>query len=809
MASGGMQHGGGGGTGNAQSIRARLVLADQLTQDGDLIQAATVYAQVAESYAAADRVQEALAIITRAQSLGDHWFTTASVGPVIEQIGEAAVPLCTRAAEQHWRCGRVGEALQFYFQATQLDPSDATALIRLAQAYQHQGLSAEAAATFVIASRRLLEQYNDADFIAVAEQLLGIDGGHADTLRDLARAYLRVGEPRRAVAKLTALMQSVPEDPVGYEILAQAFACIGKVDVALSVLTKLTHDLRGGGNVEEATDLLWRAGHWLPNDLEFLRSVNALTAETSTPEPSQDSEVHVESVREGVMMLGPEDVGTLDESGVYRDREGTNMLSLEDIAFEAGELSSRARPAAKPQVPAAQVPVAKPQAPVAQPPSTAADITTAEAPAAEAKKPMTRRERRAAAYAAAQRDAPDTDDDEPRTLLMDDSIKGGLAGAGGPATPPPASPPPAAPARPLNKPILTKQEGTIVLNLRDLAVVGASREEAVVLDVSDIDEDSPDYRLPELIIDEDSGELDVDPSDLHSVRQMTPAPPPVRPASRPPSRPAKAPRAPAAVARPALPSISSGRSAADNDAFDQAATLPPGAMRGRPKLDPRDLEEEPPTAMRSGAHGADPELELDPDAALELEFEAAFESEPEEEVDLDVDAELEFEPEAELEAALQVDAAPEPELEALELEVEPEAEAEPAEPPPEAESAEESADDPLDGLFKKRRTGRDRSASLVDKLSVKASQRARRRKRIAPQTSTAPQQVVPARGHTTVTATAPQAVIPLQPQSPAPVEQTAVAPAPTEPSPPARKQKSRKAGVRWDKPSAPKRDKPQ
>ncbi|MEM6992180.1 MAG: tetratricopeptide repeat protein, partial [Myxococcota bacterium] len=318
--------------GNTRSIRARLVLADQLTRDGDLTQAASVYAQVAESYASAGRAQESIAIATRSQQLGPAWFTIKTVGKVLDRLQAQGVPVCTRAAEAHWRAGRVTEALQFYYQATQLDPDDAPALIRLAQAYEHQTLYKEATATFVVASRRLLQQGSTTDFIAVAEQILRIDGGHAATLRELAKAYLHVGEPRRAVAKLTALMQVVPEDPAGYEILAQAFACIGKEDVALSVLTRLSDDLRDQGLDDDAADLLWRASRWLPDNLPFQRKVAALANDEIPTKVTDDDEGS--NAREGVMTLGPEDMSQLDEdSGVYRDREGTNMLSLQDIAI--------------------------------------------------------------------------------------------------------------------------------------------------------------------------------------------------------------------------------------------------------------------------------------------------------------------------------------------------------------------------------------------------------------------------------------------------------------------------------------------
>ncbi len=667
-----------GSGGNTRSIRARLVLADQLTRDGDLTQAASVYAQVAESYASAGRAQESIAIATRSQQLGPAWFTIKTVGRVLEQLETAGVPVCTRAAEAHWRAGRVTEALQFYYQATQLDPNDAPALIRLAQAYEHQTLYKEATATFVVASRRLLEQGETTDFIAVAEQILRIDGGHAGTLRELAKAYLHVGEPRRAVAKLTALMQVVPEDPAGYEILAQAFACIGKDDVALSVLARLSDDLRQQALDDDAADLLWRASRWLPDNLGFQRKVAALANNEVPTRVTDDEEDDAgnKSTREGVMTLGPEDMSQLDEdSGVYRDREGTNMLSLEDIAVLDDLMNTGLRGDGGSNT------------------VTRADMPN---PPMPPKRPAPRRE-----------------PEEPPTRVMDDAPTRVPPGSDDALTRvPPGSGRRAAKGRPpavgRKRPMLTKHEGTIVLDLRDLAVVGESREESVVLDISDVEESESQYRLPDLIVDEESLEIELEPNDLVTISKKMPAPPPLATAIRPQRTP-KAPTTPVKVARPALPPLSQ---AGGHHLDDDAPTLPPGVMPGKPQFSAEDVDDEKPTAMMA------------------------------------------------------VDAA-----------------------------------DVMKDLFKKKRTGRDRSASLLDKLGPKKPRKsakssvpkstARKGRTRPPATTTAPQSVIK------------PSMLPEQ-DKPAVTGNTQVTARPKE-----RKAKpAAKSGVRWQKPTAPKRGKP-
>ncbi|MBL4687228.1 MAG: hypothetical protein JKY37_21710 [Nannocystaceae bacterium] len=693
-----MASGPNGGAGNTRSIRARLVLADQLTRDGDLMQAASVYAQVAHSYASAGRAQESVAIAVRAQQLSPEWFTVKTIGNVLTQLQAAGVPLCTRAAEAHWRTGRVTEALQFYYQATQLDPEDAPALIRLGQAYENQTLYKEATATFVVASRRLLEQGLTPDFIAVAEQILRLDGGHAPTLRELAAAYLHVGEPRRAVAKLTALMQVVPEDPAGYEILAQAFACIGKEDVALSVLTRLADELRDEGLNEDAADLLWRASRWLPNDRAFQRRVAAL-ANDEVPTTVTSDEADESMIRSGVTTLGPEDISQLDEnSGVYRDREGTNVLSLDDIALLDDLLVTGLRGEAGAG--------AVTRAEILDTPKPPKRIGATKRPAVHA--PSMRDRGPSRSRPRAFEDGPPTRviDDGPPTLVKDDAQT---------RIPPPRDPsrqgdgrPPALRKKTARPPILTKHEGTIVLDLRDLAVVGESREESVVLDISDVEQ--TEYRLPDLIVDEESLEIDLEPTDMVTINKRMPAPPPLKTAIRPHRTP-RAHTAPVKIAHPKLPPLSraaGGRRPLD----DEAPTLPPGVMAGKPQLSDVDLDDEQPTAMMA---------------------------------------------------------------------------VNPA--------------DIMKDLFKKKRTGRDRSASLLDKLGPKPA-----RKRTQPVAAAQPSKPATARRsrRRTATTTAPQAVVQasvLPPQDePAVTGDAQVTKRPTQPS--------SKAGVRWKKPTAPKRGKP-
>src|SRR5690606_13474757 len=132
--------------------------------------------------------------------------------------------------------GRLGDGLHMLRLGAEIDERNPEVRRRLAQIYLGQHMTREAVTNLVEAGRLLLAAGNNAEYVEVAELLLRHDPRHLETLRELPRVYLRVGEPQRAVVKLSDLMRVSPGDTLGYEILAHAFAVIGRVPTALSVL---------------------------------------------------------------------------------------------------------------------------------------------------------------------------------------------------------------------------------------------------------------------------------------------------------------------------------------------------------------------------------------------------------------------------------------------------------------------------------------------------------------------------------------------------------------------------------------------
>jgi tetratricopeptide (TPR) repeat protein len=324
---------------SAQDIRHKLQLAEHLFQCGDAMRAADLYLEVGAAYAHKARVQEAIAICYRALHIDPSRLIEVAVGHTLRQIGRTAAPVAGQAAEHHLAHGNVVEALRMARLAVELEPGDALLRVRTAEILLAQHQYPQAVAALFDAGGRLLADGNNADFLAVAEQILSIDAYHAPTLREMARTHLRLGEPHLAVARLATLHKAAPQDPASYEILAHAFASIGRTPKALAILTRLVHDLRDEGHEDGAQQMLDRAKWWRQGDEPYQRTLLALR----TPAPPPTAPV---APREATVMLSIDDIMIQDIAiEPERDLEGTLILAIDDIAFVEASRHRARRPA--------------------------------------------------------------------------------------------------------------------------------------------------------------------------------------------------------------------------------------------------------------------------------------------------------------------------------------------------------------------------------------------------------------------------------------------------------------------------------
>ena len=342
----------------------RMQLAECLATLGQVDPAAEHYLMVAQAYAARGRQQECLAICDRVLAIAPHAFVYMSVGPMVRRIGRQARPVCARAAEAHLAAGRQTDGLQMLRLGAELDPHNPEVRRQLARIYQARHMKREAVEALLDAGNLLLQAKRYDDYVEVAEQILGIEPRELDTLRDLPRVYLELRKPHEAVRTLAALTKVSPGDIIGYEILAQAFALIGRVDKSLQVLERLVEELGATGQGDKADAILNHARYWRPTDVGFMRSLKRM--EIPRPATPAERPAAREGAPEGTVVLSIADL--LVDEGSRRapvpgsrdvqltEAEGTLTLRLDDLIVEEMQLLADQRPAPGKPAPGAPPP---------------------------------------------------------------------------------------------------------------------------------------------------------------------------------------------------------------------------------------------------------------------------------------------------------------------------------------------------------------------------------------------------------------------------------------------------------------------
>ncbi len=254
-----------------KDTRAWLMLADALARSGRKEEAIARYASVAEHYRGHREFNKALAVYRQIINIDPRRADVLSKAALIHQeLGrpQEAIAAYDQVANLRLEDGKASEAITAYLKALELEPTAIPRRLRLAELYSKEGRREHAVEQFRLAGQRLLDEGRTPDYIRVAERLLYHNHQDAQTLGQVARVYLERGDPRKALVKLNALLQTNPRDRQGLELLAQTFIGLGKPDKAVSVVVELARDVRSE-NPREALRMLRRGFEWQPEHAEL------------------------------------------------------------------------------------------------------------------------------------------------------------------------------------------------------------------------------------------------------------------------------------------------------------------------------------------------------------------------------------------------------------------------------------------------------------------------------------------------------------------------------------------------------------
>jgi tetratricopeptide (TPR) repeat protein len=196
-------------------VRAAVRWAHHASRSGRVEAAAAAFFVAAGAAVRAGDPRRALLLARHALELAPAAATRSRLEPVARGCGPEGEALCTVAARLHGEAGRDDLALEL-----------------------HQLLSFcdSAAQTRAVTSRPVVSSGGTGEFVRVAEAMIARGRHDADTVLELARIYLRRGQPHAAVEKLELLRRVAPDRLAAAELLVHALLAVDRTRAALGVL---------------------------------------------------------------------------------------------------------------------------------------------------------------------------------------------------------------------------------------------------------------------------------------------------------------------------------------------------------------------------------------------------------------------------------------------------------------------------------------------------------------------------------------------------------------------------------------------
>ena len=331
-----------------KDTRTWLLLADCLVRAGDTKQAIEKYTQVAKFFGQAKDFQKALAVYRQVLNIDDTRLDIQiRCAELLREMGRTAdsIAMYERTAQGYMHNGKSTDAFALYRLVVQLEPTQITKRLRLAELLSRDGIVDEAIKTFQECADFLYAESRFDEYVRVSERLLYHDADRPDEIRRLAHAYLGTKQPRKALLKLNLLLQSHTDDPEGLELLAETMFAMGKVEKACSVIAELARKLSSSSSasedVETAMRVIERGLQWSPGDTDLSaakRRISAIHGVGASPKSTSQSGVGGLSFDDEDFDDGEDDLLTgdlsspaLDESSVDAVEEIEEFDELEEI----------------------------------------------------------------------------------------------------------------------------------------------------------------------------------------------------------------------------------------------------------------------------------------------------------------------------------------------------------------------------------------------------------------------------------------------------------------------------------------------
>ncbi|UCE86706.1 MAG: tetratricopeptide repeat protein, partial [Deltaproteobacteria bacterium] len=241
----------------------RLKIGDILLRQGSRDQAIDAYRKVAERFMDDGFDAKAVAIFKQISKIDakryDIFVPLSELYQRMGLISEAMGALQT-AADGYHREGRKHDALDLLRKMADLDPTNTTSRLKIADVLRQEGLEADAIAEYCAVIAECERQENSEGVIAAAERILELAPKNTEILGKLARTHFESGNAERAEPAARRLAELDPDAAEPHELLAQIYTRLGRAEEQEKAYRTLAAVYRQRGDDDKAREILQRFG---------------------------------------------------------------------------------------------------------------------------------------------------------------------------------------------------------------------------------------------------------------------------------------------------------------------------------------------------------------------------------------------------------------------------------------------------------------------------------------------------------------------------------------------------------------------
>ena len=320
----------------------RLKIGDILLRQGNRNEAIDAYRKVAERFMDDGFDAKSVAIYKQITKIDAKRFDIfVPLSELYQRMGlvSEAMGALQTAADGYQRDGQKHDALDLLRKMADLDPTNTTSRLKIADVLRQEGMTTDAIAEYTGVAEECERQGNSEGALAACERILELAPENTEMLSKLARMLFDQGSADRAEPMARRLAEIEPDAPEPHELLAQIYTQLGRADAQADAYRSLAAVYRQRGDEDKARDILQRYGApqsfqsdsgETPLDLGDLQGSAGEEAEELLDEPvlELDTPDLEEEVSDEPLSDDPEQV--LAEAGVYL-RYGKHDKAIESL----------------------------------------------------------------------------------------------------------------------------------------------------------------------------------------------------------------------------------------------------------------------------------------------------------------------------------------------------------------------------------------------------------------------------------------------------------------------------------------------